>query len=145
MEHRRVGPDENGNGVFQFRPLLRQRGGLRFGSRQLRFRARDVQVTANPALEPAANEPHLLFAQPHGPRHGGDFGVQCSHRKIILGNVGLEREQHIVERGQRCLGVGSRAFETAPNPAPKVNFVTEIQRDTERAGGKIAEIGLLVG
>ena len=131
--------DQNGEGVFQFGAALGQRGGFGFGGGQFGFGAGDIEFVADAAFEAAAHQPHLLLAQVHRAGDGGDFRVERAEREIVLRDVGLQREQDVVERGERGLGVGAGAFETAPDAAPQINFVAQIERRAERVGRDVAE------
>ena len=65
-------------------------------------------------------------------------------RKIILRHVGLEREQDVIEICQRGLGIGAGAFKPAPDAAPQIHFVAQIERRAEGVGGQVAEARDLV-
>jgi integrase len=118
MQRGGIAADQDGNGVLQFRALLRERGGLSLGGGKFGFSANDVEVVADAAVETAADQTHLLLAQINRASHGGDFRVESAEPEIILRNVGLERQQHIVERRERSLGIGARAFKSTAHTAP---------------------------
>ena len=143
-ERRRIIAGQNGDGVFKLRAALSERRGFRFGRGEFGFGARDIEVVADAAIETAADELDLFFAQIHGAVHGGDFRIQRANGKIIFRHVRLKRQQHAIKSGERRLRIGAGAFKTAAHPAPQIHFVTQVQRHAERIRGDVAETRVLV-
>src|SRR5581483_7968610 len=97
----RVDAGQNGDGVFQLSTALRERGGLRLSRCQLRLGARHVQLIADAAVKPATHESYLLVSEINGAFDDGDFRVERAQREVVLGDIGLQRYQHIIKSRQR--------------------------------------------
>ncbi len=119
-------------------------GGFGFGAGKFSFGAGDIQVAADAAIETAAHQPNLFFAQIHRPHNRGDLRIERPQCEIILRDFGMEREQDILKHGKRGLCVGAGAFEPAPDASPQINFVAQVERGAERIRRAAAEARLLV-
>ena len=124
--------------MLDLRPAALHPDGVRLGGRQLGFRARHVEVVARAEAEPRLRQPQRLAAQlDRLPEHRA-VRVDRPQREIRGGHVGMQRQADGFEAGDRGLGDRGRGFRGAPDPAPEIHLVADVDGHAELGGGVAA-------
>jgi hypothetical protein len=128
MKTRRTGADEDGEHVFELVTLRLKRRNLGLGACHFGFGLRLLQFTARTGLHTCTGDFERLISPADGFTHDAHLVVERAQLEVIHRHLGLNAQQHIVNRIRRRSGICACSFSLAADLAPQIELPTEVER-----------------